>query len=147
MPITKGNDRDHYLILNYIGPGPKTKGYNGQREDMLEDPKINVKLKLSALWAPLVALYLYGDYFEMYVSGKVDGLLHGNSLLDSPLRSLMTSILLAIPALTIGPSLLLRPKINRGLNLVFATLLTIVVLLEVLQFPCGTTASMFYMRS
>lgn len=32
---------------------------------MLENPEINIKLKLSALWTSLIALYIYGDYFEL----------------------------------------------------------------------------------
>jgi len=32
-----------------------------------EDIKVNIKIKLSALWASVTLCYLYGDYFELYV--------------------------------------------------------------------------------
>lgn len=38
----------------------------------LEDFKINVKIKLSALWTSATLCYLYGDYFELYVPEKVE---------------------------------------------------------------------------
>lgn len=32
----------------------------------LEDQKVNVKTKLSALWASVMFCYVYGDYFGLY---------------------------------------------------------------------------------
>jgi hypothetical protein len=29
-------------------------------------------------------LYIYGDYFELYVPGKVEGLISGENLLNTP---------------------------------------------------------------
>jgi hypothetical protein len=37
----------------------------------LDDIKIHVKLKLSALWASVMFCYIYGDYFELYKPGKL----------------------------------------------------------------------------
>jgi len=96
---------------------------------MFENPKINIKLKLSALWTSLIALYIYGDYFELYVPGKVGKLINGASKLDSPTLLLIASILIAIPALMIALSILLKPKINRLLNIIFGILLTLIVIL------------------
>jgi len=96
---------------------------------MLENPKINVKLQLSALWTSLVAFYIYGDYFELYVPSKVNGLLNGSNLLDSPIKLLMAAILLAIPSSMIALSILLKARLNRILNIVFGVLLTLVVIM------------------
>lgn len=96
---------------------------------MLENPKINIKLKLSALWTSLIALYIYGDYFELYAPGKVEKLINGTAILDSPTKLFLASLLLAIPALMIALSVFLNSKINRLLNIVFGILLTIVVVL------------------
>ncbi|MEM1339899.1 MAG: hypothetical protein AAF634_08135 [Bacteroidota bacterium] len=52
----------------------------------LTDSKIDIKLKLSSLWDTLMALYIYGDYFELYTPNKVSDLLAGNNILDSPLK-------------------------------------------------------------
>ena len=36
------------------------------RASVLEDAKVPVKLKLSALWAALMFLYAYGDIFAFF---------------------------------------------------------------------------------
>lgn len=95
---------------------------------MLENPKISIKLKLSALWTSLIALYIYGDYFELYVPGKVERLIDGKAILDSPTSLLLASISIVVPSLMIVLSILLKPGINRLLNIVFGTLLTVIVI-------------------
>ena len=45
---------------------------------MLDDIRIHVKLKLSALWASVVLCYLYGDFFALYRPGALQGMLAGN---------------------------------------------------------------------
>jgi len=95
----------------------------------LEDFKVNIKIKLSALWASVTLCYLYGDYFELYVPRKIDGLLTGENLLDSPLKLFMASFLLAIPAVMVFLSVLLKPKINKALNIIFGVLFTLIMLL------------------
>lgn len=96
---------------------------------MLENPTVNIKIKLSALWASVVFCYLYGDYFELYTPEKVNSLLTGSNVLDSPTKLLIASIILAIPSVMVGLSILLNPKVNRVLNLVFGTLFTLMMLL------------------
>lgn len=87
------------------------------KQGELEDHKINTKFKLSALWASVTFCYLYGDYFELYVPGKVEGLSNGVNMLDSPAKLFIASVLLLMPSLMVCLSLILRPKINRILNL------------------------------
>jgi hypothetical protein len=95
----------------------------------LEDFKVNVKIRLSALWTSLMFCYIYGDYFELYVPKKVEGLVSGENLLDSPMKLFVATILLTIPALMIFLSIMLKPKLNRLLNLIFGTLYTALMLL------------------
>ena len=96
---------------------------------MLENPKVNIKIKLAALWASVVFCYIYGDYFELYVPEKVNSLLTGENILDSPTKLLIASIVLAIPSIMIALSIILKPKINRILNIVFGTLFTLMMVL------------------
>lgn len=96
---------------------------------MFENPKINIRIKLAALWTSLMFLYIYGDYFELYVPDKVSNLINGIQILDSPSKLFLASVLLAIPALMISANIFLKPKICRLLNIIFGTLLTIIVLL------------------
>ncbi len=99
------------------------------KEMQLEDYKINIKLKLSALWASVMFLYIYGDYFELYVPGKTEGLLSGQNLLNTPYKLLLATILLAIPSLMIFLSIIMRSKWNRALNISIAAFLTVFTLL------------------
>ncbi|MGU3373734.1 DUF6326 family protein [Chryseobacterium sp. M5A1_1a] len=93
-----------------------------------EDVQINVKVILAGLWTSVTLCYLYGDYFELYTPGKAKGLVDGSNLLDSPLRLFIASVVLAIPAVMVFLSLILKPIINRILNIVFGIFFTVVML-------------------
>ncbi len=95
---------------------------------MLENPKVNVKIKLASLWASVTFCYLYGDYFELYTPGKINSLITGENVLDSPTKLLIASIILAISSIMVGASIILKPRINRFLNIVFGTLFTLMML-------------------
>ena len=95
----------------------------------LEDFKINIKIKLSALWASVTLCYLYGDYFELYVPKQAEGLVNGTNLLDSPTKLFAASFLLAVPALMVSLTMILKPTINRWLNIIFGVFFTVIMLL------------------
>lgn len=95
---------------------------------MLEEYQINVRIKLSLLWTSVMFCYVYGDYFELYVPGKVEDLLNGNNILDDPSKLLMASIVLAIPAFMIALSSILPASISRWLNIVLGSLYTAMML-------------------
>ena len=94
----------------------------------LIDFDINIKIQLAALWTATTFCYLYGDYFELYTPGKVESLLSGESGLNSPLILFIASLVLAIPPLMIFLSLVLKPKINKLLNIIFGLLFTIMMI-------------------
>ncbi len=94
---------------------------------MLENSKVNIKIKLAALWASATFCYLYGDYFQLYTPDKVNSLITGDNNLDSPSTLLLASIVLAIPSVMVAASILLKPKINRILNILFGTLFTLMM--------------------
>ncbi len=98
-------------------------------QNTLEDFKINIKIKLSVLWTAVTLCYLYGDYFELYIPLKAQGLVNGNNLLNSPLKLFLAALMLAIPALMVFLSILLKPKINRLLNILFGLFFTAIMLL------------------
>jgi len=102
---------------------------SGTNSSDLEELKINVKIKLSALWASVTFFYIYGDYFELYVPNKVQGIINGNSMLDNPVKLFAASALLAVPALMVCLSVILKTKINRRLNLIAGVLFTAIMLL------------------
>ena len=95
----------------------------------LEDIMVNVKLKLSALWVSVTLCYLYCDYFELYVPEKIEGLISGENLLDSPTKLFAASMLLAIPAVMVFLSIILKPTINKWLNIVVGLIFTAMMIL------------------
>jgi Family of unknown function (DUF6326) len=101
---------------------------NTQKSDF-EDIKVNIKIKLSALWTAVTLCYLYGDYFELYLPKKVEGLISGDNLLNSPMNLFWAAVLLSIPALMVCLSILLKPSINRWLNIIFGLFYTAIMLL------------------
>ena len=97
------------------------------QSEMLENPKVNIKIKLAALWASVTFCYLYGDYFELYTPDKINSLITGENNLDSPIKLLIASIILAISSVMVAASIILKPKINRILNIIFGTLFTLMM--------------------
>ena len=77
----------------------------------------------------MTLFYIYGDYFELYVPNKVQGIINGNSMLDNPVKLFVASLLLAVPALMVCLSVILKPKINRWLNLIAGIFFTAIMLL------------------
>ena len=102
---------------------------NKSSKNGYKDFEVNIKVKLAMLWTSVTLCYLYGDYFELYVPDKIDGLISGNNLLNSPMKLFGASIMLAIPALMVFLSLILKPNINRILNIVFGLFFTLIMLL------------------
>jgi Family of unknown function (DUF6326) len=94
-----------------------------------EDVKVNIKIKLSALWTAVTLCYLYGDYFELYVPKKTQGLVNGVNMLDSPMKLFAASVLLAIPAVMVFLSIVLNPPINRRLNIILGIFFTAIMVL------------------
>ena len=58
-----------------------------------KDFEVNTKIKLAFLWTAVTFCYLYGDYFELYTPGKVEGLISGDNLLNTPMNLLMATLL------------------------------------------------------
>ncbi len=100
----------------------------------MEDVKINVKIKLSALWAASMFLYIYVDYFYLYVPGHLEQMIAGKM---GPLPTTQVSLLAAltlmmIPSLMIFLSLALKAKWNRWVNIIVGTLKIVVLLAAVI---------------
>ncbi len=78
------------------------------------------QLKIALLWAALIGLYIYNDFFQMYTKGIIADMMAGRlgplgQATDQVL--LGVSILLAIPALMIFFSVALPAVLSRWLNL------------------------------
>jgi hypothetical protein len=94
----------------------------------MEDIKVNTKIKLSALWVSMMLLYIYADILSLFRPGQVQEMLDGR-MGPFPVSegSLLTaSILMIIPAMMVFLSLILNAKVNRGVNILFGLLYTLV---------------------
>lgn len=89
----------------------------------LEDIKLNVKLKLAALWASFMFLYIYVDYFHLYMTGALEAMLAGKVFVFEITQVFLLVVLatVTIPALMIFLSVALPAKINRCTNIIVAT--------------------------
>ena len=99
-----------------------------KKSTAMEDMKINVKVKLSALWVSMMLLYVYADILSLFRPGQVEEMLDGRMgpfpVTQSSL--LVASILMIIPAVMVFLSLTLKSKVNRWANIVTGVLYTLV---------------------
>jgi len=100
----------------------------------LEDVKIDVKMKLSALWVALVFFYLYNDVISFFrrdiieeaLSGEMGGMQVTQTLLFG------AAILMAIPIFMVFLSLALPAKVNRWTNIIVGIFHAVVLLITLL---------------
>lgn len=91
-------------------------------EKELECINIGLQLKLATLWASFMFLYIYVDYFHLYMPGKLKEILEGKvfSFDISSIFLLVALISVTIPALMIFLSVALPAKVNRWANILIA---------------------------
>jgi hypothetical protein len=89
-----------------------------------EPSPVNVRVKISALWASMLFIFAYVDLFSLYrpdfradiETGEVAGFTVNQTFL------LGTTAYVVIPSLMIFCVLVLRPRLNRIVNIALATL-------------------------
>ena len=91
----------------------------------LEDIKVNLKVKIAAMWTSFMFLYVYVDFFGLYMPKKIDDILQGKVFEFDITQEflLIVLVLVAIPTLMIFLSVALPAKVNRWTNIIVATLL------------------------
>lgn len=87
---------------------------------ILEDRRVNVKVKLALLWVALMFLYIYNDIFSMYQPGHVADLVEGHveGVHFNQQLLLGAAMLMALPSFMVLLSLILKAKANRLLNII-----------------------------
>lgn len=103
-------------------------GYQKGVVRLYEDNPVSIKTLLALSWTAVTLCYLYGDYFELYVPGKVEGLVTGQRLLDTPGKLLLAALLLALPAMMVLLCVLLKPAVSRYANIIVGILLSVVTI-------------------
>ncbi|WP_426689223.1 DUF6326 family protein [Rhodanobacter ginsengiterrae] len=97
----------------------------------LSDIKVHTRFRLSGLWTALMFCYIYGDYFGLYVPGKLQGMLAGTGPVGpvSEASLVATALLLAVPGVMVFLSLVLWPQLCRWLNIGLGVFYTVIMLL------------------
>lgn len=97
---------------------------NNNSSKSLINYKVDIKIKLAALWTSLMFLYIYADYFRLMTPEKLEKMIKLQTPMGPTTPGLLVvfSLILIVPALMIFLSVFLRPKINKWLNIIVALL-------------------------
>ena len=103
-------------------------------KNRLEDVKINVKIKLAALWATVMFIYLYVDIFGFYRSGLIEEIIAGEvaGIQITQVFLLLALILMIIPSLMVFLCLALPAKANRWTNIIVGILEIVFLLVHLI---------------
>ena len=91
---------------------------------ILKDAKIDVKIKLSVLWATVMFIYIYVDIFRFFQPGELENILAGKVWIFEITQTwaLSAMIMMTIPSLMVFLSLALKAKWNRWTNIIMGIL-------------------------
>ncbi len=113
------------LIVNE----PRTEGRRGvtSSSSTLEDVRVGVRLKISALWIAMLFLFAYGDIVGFFNPGQIEEVISGeiSGIEITQVFLLAVSVYIAIASVMIFLSLVLRPTVCRWTNIVLAILYSV----------------------
>lgn len=94
------------------------------QQSKLKEITVSTPLKLASLWTSLMFLYIYVDYFHLYMPGKLADIQNGRVYVFDITPEFLSIALvsLTISALMIFLSVVLPAKINRRLNMIVAAI-------------------------
>ena len=94
------------------------------RAGQYQDAKIDVKLVLSALWIAMLIVFAYVDIFGFLradvLRAALDGKVAAMGIAVDQVFLVFTDVYILIPTLMVFLSLVLRPRVNRIVNIVVA---------------------------
>ena len=98
-----------------------------------DDIRVHVKFRLFALWCSVIFFYIYGDYFELYQPGKLQGMISGKMALGPVSQGVLLGMagIMVMPALMPLLLLVLPAGVNRWVNVVIGTVYTVVMILAI----------------
>jgi len=102
---------------------------NTKTTKIFEDVRINIKIKLSALWIALMFCYTYADILGFYAPGNLEELISGEIAGIKMTQSMLfgSAILMVIPSVMIFLSLVLRAKANRLVNIILGIIYLVIL--------------------
>lgn len=111
---------------------------NRNTKSSIENIEVSAPVKLSLLWASLMALYIYNDYLLLFMPGQIDGMNAGSmgplgEVTD--LKLLAVASIMAIPASMVFLSSTLPSSVSRWLNLIIAPIYAVIAVLTLFMGP------------
>ena len=93
---------------------------NHKATSLLKDVKIDVKIKLSALWVTLMLFYIYADIVGFYSPGNIEKVISGDigGIQITEGFLFVMAVWMAIPSAMVFLSLQLKAGANRWVNIV-----------------------------
>lgn len=90
----------------------------------LDEQKVSVRVKLAALWTAFMFLYIYVDYFHLYMPGTLNDILSGRVFEFDISQAFLIAALVSvsIPAIMIFLSVGLKAKVSRLANIIVASI-------------------------
>ena len=87
---------------------------------VFQDVRIDVKIKLSALWVVLMFCYTYADILGFYAPGNLEELMAGEIAGIQMTQGLLlaSAVLMAVPSAMVFLSLALKARANRWVNII-----------------------------
>ena len=100
---------------------------------VLEDVKVGVRLKMSALWIAMLFLFAYGDIFGFFKPEQIGEVISGqvSGIKITQVFLLGASVYIAIASVMVFLSLVLKPRVNRWTNIVLAVLFIVSIAVSV----------------
>lgn len=98
--------------------------------NVLDNYKINVKLKLSALWIAVMFIYVYADIKVLFQPGTINAINIGEigGMQINQMFLFISAVIMTIPCLMIFLSLVLEPKLNKLINIFLGIIYTVIII-------------------
>jgi hypothetical protein len=112
---------------------------------IFEDVRIGVRLKISALWIAMLFLFAYGNIFGFFRTGLIEEVI-GGEISGTEITQVFlfgVSVYIAIASAIVFLWLVLKPTVNRWINIV----LPILYIVSIVVSAVGETWAYYYLLS
>jgi Family of unknown function (DUF6326) len=112
---------------------------------ILEDERIGVRLKISALWIAMLFLFAYGDIFGFFRAELIEDVIAGevSGIKITQVFLFAVSVYIAIASVMVFLTLVLKPRVDRWTNIV----LPILYIVSIAASVVGEDWAYFYFLS
>jgi hypothetical protein len=111
----------------------------------LEDIQVPIRYRLAALWTSTMFLFAYGDIIGFFRPGTIEEVMSGKIFVFNISQGFLLGIsaYILIPSVMVFLSLVLKPRLNRMLNIIFG----IIYILTAVGSAIGDEFAYYYFLS